>query len=189
MLNIFDYIHSNYFIDFNFSINNDYSLDDLESNNDEVESNLIFNNNSFFKENINYISSNFTNNNFIIEHKLKNKKFFCHTKKFIKSLLDLSLTPYEVNHIAKLIKTSWLFGIYFLLNKSLNYLFNKNKFKIAGFAFEFIYFKVSLIETDNTEENLNIFNISVKDLLTGNILNKKNIKEKNVNRINKIKII
>ena len=180
MQNIFDYILSKNSIDFDFNVNNDYNLDCIEDNKNTEESYLL-KNNLLFKKSINSF-----NNNYNIDKKTKNKTK-CYTKIFIKSLLDISLTSYEVNHIVKLIKTSWIFGIYCLLNTNLNYLFNQNQLKVEGFVFEFIYIKVSLIETDNTQENLNLFNISVKDLLTGKILNKKNIKDKDdENRINKI---
>ena len=92
-----------------------------------------------------------------------------HTKIFIKSLLDLNLSSYEVNRISKLIKSFWISGIYSLLNKKLSYLFKEYKFKAEGFVFEFFYVKTSLIETDNTEENLAILNIKVKNLVLGNI--------------------
>lgn len=49
--------------------------------------------------------------------------------------------------------------------------------KVEGFVFEFFYVKTSLIETDNTEINLKLFEICIKDLLTGNILIKNNTKQ------------
>ena len=113
-------------------------------------------------------------------NEVKNKflqKKTSHTKIFIKSLFDLNLTSYEVNHIYKLIKSFWISGIYFLLNKKVGLLFNKYKLKAEGFVFEFFYVKTSLIETDNTEENLSLLDIKTKDLVLGNIISHNNFKE------------
>lgn len=193
MLNNFDDIQSKFLIDFNFNINNDYNLKEIESNY-KNEDECIFNKKDdlFFFENKNFLNNNTINNSqspiqkiFTIEKALINKKT-SRTKLVIESLLDLNLNSYEVNHIIKLIKTSWIFGIYNLINKNLNNLFIKIPVKVEGFVFEFFYIKTFLIETDNTEENLNIFNISVKDLITGNIINKNNYKEVDKTRVNNI---
>lgn len=193
MLNYFDDIQSKFLIDFDFNINNDYNLKEIESTyKDEDESIFKLKDNLFLDENINLFSNDTINNSesqikkiFTIDKCFINKKKYS-TKLHIESLLDLNLNSYEVNHIIKLIKTAWISGIYSLINKNLNNLFIKNLFKVEGFVFEFFYIKTSLIETDNTEENLNIFNISIKDLLTGNVVNKNNCKEVDKTRVNNI---
>ena len=98
------------------------------------------------------------------------------TKLFIQSLLDLNLSSYQVNRIIKLIKTAWIFGIYSFLNDKLNCLFIDNRIKAEGFIYEFLYIKTSLIETDNSEKNLSILDINIKDLITGKIINSNNKK-------------
>lgn len=174
-----------------FTINNDFNFpESFINNNNEDEAAFIFKDINIFSKNtklssLNSIDNNTTNikskvkNIFKIENsnkKLLNKKI-PRTKLFIKSLLNLNLSSYEVNHITKLIKSAWIFGIYYFLNKKINILFNKNQLKVEGFVFEFFYVTTSLIETDNTEVNLQLFNICVKDLLTGNILIKNNTKQ------------
>ena len=62
---------------------------------------------------------------------------------------------------------------------------SKNQFKVEGFVFEFFYVKTSLIETDNTEENLKLFDICLKDLLTGNLLCKNSESQNNNIKNNK----
>jgi hypothetical protein len=64
-------------------------------------------------------------------------------------------------------------------------LISKNQFKVEGFVFEFFYVKTSLIETDNTEENLKLFDICLKDLLTGNLLCKNSESQNNNIKNNK----
>jgi len=185
--------------DFEFNINNDSNFSDPFINiNKEEDSVLFFNDIAFFPKHLNLsffnsIDDNSTNLNIPIKdifyikntkRKLINKKT-SRTKIFIKSLLNLNLSSYEVNHITKLIKSAWILGIYFLLNKKLNLLISKNQFKVEGFVFEFFYVKTSLIETDNTEENLKLFDICLKDLLTGNLLCKNSESQNNNIKNNK----
>ena len=87
------------------------------------------------------------------------KKKISPTKLFIQLLIRLNLSSYQVNLIIKLIKTSWIFGIYSLLNDKLNCLFIEYRIKAEGFIFEFLYFKTLLIQTDNSEQNLSILDI------------------------------
>ena len=195
-----DSFHHKFLNDFEFTINNDLDFSDsFINNNNENETAFIFKDINIFSKNLNFSFMNITDNNitniksktkniFNIENsnsKLLNKKV-PRTKIFIKSLLNLNLSSYEVNHITKLIKSAWIFGIYYLLNKKLNTLFNKNLLKVEGFVFQFFYVKTSLIETDNTEENLKLFDIYLKDLLTGNLINKNKTKENDSKQITNI---
>lgn len=122
--------------DLEFTINNDFNFSEsFINNNNEDETAFIFKDINIFSKNIKLSFLNTTDNNttyiksktkniFNIEnsnHKLLNKKI-PRTKIFIKSLLNLNLSSYEVNHITKLIKSTWIFGIYYFLNKKLNIL-------------------------------------------------------------------
>lgn len=157
-----------------FSINDNYFNFDrnsflLSENNDSFSMNKIILYKTF-KEDKNIFKLEKTKHNVF-------KKKLSPTKLFIQSLFGLNLSSYQVNHIVKLIKTAWIFGIYSLLNDKLNCLFIENRIKAEGFIFEFLYFKTSLIETDNSEKNLSILDIDIKDLVTGKIFNSNNIKK------------
>ena len=203
MLNSFDDIHFQLYIGFNFNINDkdDVSLNNNENFFSQEDSIFSFKYNNSFNDSLEKLNielpvlnnvCNFKSEYkkvFNIEKKIINRKF-CRTRTFIKKLLDLNLNSYEVNHLIKLIKTTWISGIYSLLNNYLNNLYNKNMFKAEDFIFEFIYIKTSLIKTDNAKDNLNMLNISVKDLLTGLIVNDDKLREINLGRIkNNINLI
>ena len=194
MLNSFENINFHFLTDFNFNVDDELYMRDAESIISLEE--IIFSfchNNSFnnsleiFPLELAYLKNLSTSNNkpkkiFSIKKSIINKKF-SRTRHFIKELLGLNLNSYEVNHIIKLIKSAWISGIYSLLNKYLNNLFNKKKFKAENFIFEFNYIKTSLIKTDNAKDNLDILNICVKDLLTGIILNNNRLRETNADKI------
>ena len=164
--------------DIDFSINDNFFNFDkngffLSENNDSFSMNKI----------IKYKTIREDRNIFKLEKPKKKvfKKKISPTKLFIESLLGLNLSSYQVNRIIKLVKTAWIFGIYSFLNDKLNFLFIENKIKAEGFIFEFLYFKTSLIETDNSEKNLSIIDICIKDLITGKIFNNDN--NKKINRL------
>lgn len=159
---------------FNFSSNDNFF------NFDKNGFLLSENKDSFSMNNINMSKTIREDKNIFRLEKSKNKVFkkkISPTKLFIQSLLGINLSSYQVNRIIKLIKTSWIFGIYSLLNDKLNCLFMEYRIKANGFIFEFLYFKTSLIETDNSEKNLSLLDIYIKDLITGKINNNNNNKK------------
>ena len=168
MINSFDESFNLINLDMNFSINDNFDI-----NFDGKDSILNGNNDSFFTTKINMDKTIREDKNIFKSEKSKNevRKKLSPTKIFIQSLLGLNLSSYQVNRIVKLIKTSWIFGIYSFLNDKLNCLFIENRIKAQGFIFEFIYLKTSLIETDNSEKNLSMLDIYIRDLLTGKIIN------------------
>ena len=188
----------------NIDNDNNYNFSDNNLSEEEIPTkNILFSDEKFFSDYIclSYISTyeynninNINQNNLNINKKPKkiflNKKT-SHTKINIKNLLDLELSSYELNHTIKLIKSFWINGIYILLNSKLNSIIKKNLFKIKEFVFEFFYIKTSLIKTDNSEKNLKIFNINIKDLVTGNIENnlKDNDNNNAIKEINNIRLI
>ena len=172
-INLLDFVNND---ELNFSINNDFF------NFDKNGFLLNENKDTFSMNNINMSKTIREDKNIFKLEKPKNKvikKKISPTKLFIQSLLGLNLSSYQVNRIIKLIKTSWIFGIYSLLNDKLNCLFIEYRIKAEGFIFEFLYFKTLLIETDNSEKNLSILDIHIKDLVMGTINNSNNNKKIN----------